>query len=168
MDFRVLGSTVAETMGACMKTFGSVEELLDFAIEKEAEAATFYANLARRMESTGMQAVFEQFSTEEFKHKQKLEDVKAGKRFLRVSEKVADLRIAESLMEVPLSAEMNYQEALIVAMKREKVAFKLYEDLAAIAPDEATRSVLLDLAQEEARHKLGIELEYDRRILTDN
>ena len=151
-----------------MNSFKSVEELLDFAIEKEAEAAMFYSELAEKMRSTGMQSVFSQFSTEELKHKRKLEEVKAGKHFVGADEKVADLKIADYLADVPVKEDMSYQDALILAMKREKAAFKLYNDLAAIAPDEETRQVLLVLAQEEAKHKLGIETEYDRRILTDN
>jgi rubrerythrin len=53
-------------------------------------------------------------------------------------------------------------------MKREKTAFKLYSDLAAIIQDANLRKVFLSLAQEEAKHKLRFELEYDEHILTDN
>ena len=57
--------------------------------------------------------------------------------------------------------QMTYQDALTVAMKKEKAAFKLYSDLAATAPDEKTKTLFLALAQEEARHKLRFEIEYD-------
>lgn len=63
---------------------------------------------------------------------------------------------------------MTYQEALILAMKKEKAAFKLYHTLAAKAPNEDIKSIFLALAQEEAKHKLRFEIEYDEFVLTEN
>ena len=62
---------------------------------------------------------------------------------------------------------MSFQDALVLAMKREKKAFKLYHDLSEIAPNDL-KDTFLALAQEEAKHKLRIELEYDNVILTEN
>ena len=62
---------------------------------------------------------------------------------------------------------MTYIDALIVAMKKEKAAFKLYIDLAAATQDEKIKIVFLELAQEEAKHKLRFEIEYDDSM-TDN
>ena len=55
-----------------------------------------------------------------------------------------------------------------MAMKAEKAAFKLYNDLAEATDDENLRSVFLSLAQEEAKHKLRFEIEYDDRVFQDN
>ena len=59
---------------------------------------------------------------------------------------------------------MDYQQALIVAMKQEKAAYKLYSDLAAKVTFEGLRNTFLMLAQEEAKHKLHFEVEYDELI----
>ena len=56
---------------------------------------------------------------------------------------------------------MNYQDALIVAMKSEKAAFKLYSDLAKAVDDAAVKDLFLGLAQEEAKHKIHFEIEYN-------
>ena len=64
--------------------------------------------------------------------------------------------------------DLDYQQALIVAMKKEKAAFKLYSDLAASTDDENLRTILLGLAQEEAKHKLRFEIEYDEQFLSEN
>jgi len=53
-------------------------------------------------------------------------------------------------------------------MKEEKSAFKLYSDLAARTDDVSTREIFLSLAQEEAKHKLRFEIEYDDNILREN
>ncbi|MFH1999426.1 MAG: ferritin family protein, partial [Planctomycetota bacterium] len=66
------------------------------------------------------------------------------------------------------NSEMDYQSALIVAMKKEKSAFRLYNDLATQTQDAGIKSALLALAQEEAKHKLRIELEYDNQVYREN
>ena len=63
---------------------------------------------------------------------------------------------------------MDYQQALVVAMQKEKMAFKMYSDLAETVDDENVKNVFLSLAQEEAKHKLRFEVEYDEHVLTDN
>jgi rubrerythrin len=149
-----------------MKVFASVDEILDFAIEKEEEAAQLYTRLGRQTEKSWMRRVFEEFANEEWGHKAKLEAVKQGKLLLPVAERVMDLKIADYMMDVGASPDLDYQDALIFAMKEEKAAFKLYTDLAAATDDKGLRATLLALAQEEAKHKLRFEIEYDDHILS--
>ena len=52
-----------------MEEFGSIEEILDFAIEGETEASRFYTDLAGQMENPVMRKVFESFAKEELGHK---------------------------------------------------------------------------------------------------
>jgi rubrerythrin len=63
---------------------------------------------------------------------------------------------------------MTYEEALVVAMKKEKAAFKLYTKLAEKAPTEDLKDVFLSLAAEESKHKLRFEVEYDDYVLREN
>jgi len=151
-----------------MKTFNSVNELLDFAIGEEEKAAQFYTDLASKTNRSGTQDLFHQFSREEMGHKARLLEIKNGKQFDHAAGKILDLKLAEYLVDVPASPQLNYQEALILAMKREKAAFRMYSDLAASVSDPKLRDTLLGLAQEEAKHKLRFEVEYDDEILTEN
>lgn len=146
----------------------TVNEILDFAIEKEQEAANFYNGLADKMTREQMKNVFKGFAREEMGHKAKLEAVKDGQQLLSAQQKITDLKIGDHLVEVELSAELDYQQALIVAMKAEKAAYKLYSDLAAATDNTGLQELLLSLAQEEAKHKLRFEVEYDDAILTEN
>jgi rubrerythrin len=148
--------------------FDSVDAVLDFAIENEQGAADFYTELASKMEKPHMREVFEGFAAEEKGHKAKLESVKAGKRTKLSKAKVLDLKMAEYLVEEKPSASMDFQSALILAMKQEKAAFRLYSDLAASANDAEMRDLFLGLAQEEAKHKLRFEVEYDDGFLKEN
>lgn len=145
----------------------SIERILEFAIDREQEAADFYASLAARATSAEMRKVFEQFAGEERGHKRKLEGVKAGKSLPVAAKPVMDLRISDYVVAAEPGPDITYQDALILAMKKEKAAFRLYNDLANLVDDDSVRGLLLGLAQEEAKHKLRFEVEYDERFLKD-
>lgn len=146
----------------------SVEAILDFAIQKEQEAFEFYTDLASRAPTAWMRQAFEQFAGEERGHKAKLQNVRAGGQLLPAARKVQDLKVADYLIDVEPAPDLDYQQALIVAMKAEKAAFRLYTDLAAATDDAGLRDLLEALAQEEARHKLRFEVEYDEVFLKEN
>jgi rubrerythrin len=144
-----------------MERFGSVEAVLDFAINEEEQAAQFYRELSGRMEKPWMQRVFEEFALEEEGHKALLLEVKQGRKLVPAEAKVQDLKISDYVVDAAPKPDMDYQEALILAMKKEKAAFKIYNDLAASTENEDLRQSFLTLAQEEAKHKLRFEIEYD-------
>jgi rubrerythrin len=150
-----------------MEHFESIEEVLDFAIEREIESQAFYMKLAERMENPAMQKVFENFAKEEFGHKLKLEAIKRGE-ILTVPEKIQSLDIADYVVDVEPKPDMDYCDALVLAMKKEKAAYRLYLDLAAVGEDEELTDMFLSLAQEEARHKLRFEIEYDDVVLKED
>jgi rubrerythrin len=152
-----------------MKKFNSVEEILDFAIAREEEANEFYTELAKRMERPEMRKIFEDFAKEERGHKAKLEAVKKGEFTISSDEEdVPSLNIADYVVGVEPKPDMSYAEALIVAMKKEKAAYRLYLDLAAISEAEELTDMFLSLANEEAKHKLRFEIEYDDVVLKED
>jgi rubrerythrin len=154
-----------------MQEFRSVNDILDFAISEEEAAAKFYTALAAKMTRDWMQKIFEGFADEEKGHKEKLLSVKTGNVALLTDEAVTDLKIGDYLIEVEpevQGSEMDYQQALIMAMKKEKAAFKLYTDLAEQTEQQEYCHLFRALAQEEAKHKLRFEIEYDEQFLTEN
>ena len=152
-----------------MDALDNVEKILVYAIEREIESAQFYTNLAARTENPTMQQVFRDFAREEGGHKAKLIAIKEGKLMPSFAPgKVKDLKIADYVVDVVPSPDMSYQQALILAMKKEKASFMLYSDLAESTDNEQLRGTFLILAQEEARHKLRFEIEYDENVLTEN
>ena len=141
--------------------FDSVDEILEFAIQQEEKAVEFYTELAGKMQYKHMKDALLGFAEEEERHKARLLQVREGKQMLGAEQRVLDLKIGDHLEEVELSDELDYQQALIVAMKAEKAAFRLYSDLASATDDPALKTTLLGLAEEEAKHKLRFEIEYD-------
>lgn len=144
--------------------FESFDQVLDYAIEREEEAAELYNYLAGKMERPHMKAVFLDFALEEEQHKKKLIGIKEGKLAAPAVEKIIDLKIGDYLIDIKLGDDLNYQQALVIVMRSEKNAFKLYLDLADKVDDDDLRNTFNMLAQEEARHKLRFEIEYDDLI----
>jgi rubrerythrin len=145
----------------------SIDEILDYAIAREQEAVDFYTGLAGRGKDW-MRDLLMGFAQEEARHKAKLMAVKDGQKLLSSESRIADLKIADYLVDVEPTDDINLQDALILAMKREKAAFRLYTDLAARVDDAELRDLFLGLAQEEAKHKLYFETQYDDQMLRHN
>jgi len=153
-----------------MKNFNTVEEILDFAISEEIGAYKFYTDLAAKVDKVWVKKILEDFAKEELGHRAKLEAVKRGHTFVPSEKAVMDLKIGDYLVDVDPNQYkvLDYQQALIIAMKKEKSAFKLYSDLSTKTDNEDLQELFKALAQEEAKHKLRFELEYDDIILNEN
>ena len=143
----------------------TVERILDYAIANEEKAAALYTKLADAVDRPGMREAFLHFAKEEEGHKARLLKVKDGEIAAVSIEKVADLGITEQLVEAEPTTNMTYQETLLFAMKAEKAAFLLYTRLAEATTEPNLERVFRSLAQEEAKHKLRFEIEYDDHVL---
>ncbi len=139
----------------------SFNDAIEFAITEEEAAADFYTGMASRMQKPSMRQVFDEFAREELRHKARLLAIRESGHFEPGKQAVQDLKISDYVANVTPGEDMSYEEALVYAMKREKAAFRLYQDLSRLAQDEDIKSVFATLAQEEARHKLYFEVEYD-------
>lgn len=146
----------------------TINQILDFAIANEQNAVDLYTDLARRASSASVKEAFLMFAEEERGHKVKLQQVLSGNLMLNSSEKVLDLKISDYTVDVQLGENPEYGEVLLFAMKQEKAAFRLYKDLARRTEDPSIKDLLLGLAQEEAKHKLHFEIEYDEHVLIEN
>jgi len=151
-----------------MKEFKSIDDILDFAINNEQNAVDFYTQLANESTNEEMIKVFTQFAKEEMGHKAFLTKIKTEGTFTVKNEKVLDLKMSDYLVDVKPKPNMPYEDALILAMKREKNAFKLYMDLSEVAPNDSLKKIFSSLAIEESKHKLRFELEYDEYVLREN
>lgn len=143
----------------------TIDQILDYAISNEEKAAALYHDLAGNVERPGMREAFLHFAKEEEGHKARLLKIKEGEIPAVAAEKIANLGITEILEEPETAPNMTYQEALVFAMKAEKAAFTLYTKLSEMTSDAGLQRVFKGLAQEEAKHKLRFEIEYDDHVL---
>ena len=148
--------------------FNNIDEILDFAIKSEEGAHAFYKGWAKKMEKTHIRGFFEELAAEELKHKEFILGLKEGKTLQPPVAQVTDLKISDYLLDVDASTALDFQDALTVAMHREKEAFKMYNKIANMTDDQNIKNTFLTLAQEEAKHKLRLETIYDEEILKEN
>jgi rubrerythrin len=148
--------------------FKNVDEVLAYAIKGEVEAHAFYAFWSKKLTDKALQKVFEELAGEELKHKEFLLGIKKGQSLKPSDKEIVDLKISDYTVDVKASTDMNYQDALALAMQKEKEAFKMYSGLALMSINEDMKSTFKALAQEEAKHKLRLEIMYDEEILKEN
>jgi len=146
--------------------FKSIDEILDFAIGKEKEAVTFYNDLSKKESISSLSKTFKELAQEEAKHVKLLTNISKNQGVIDKYEltKVPDLKISDYLVEKEYSDGMLMQDILILAMKREEMAVKLYTNLAMGSADEEVVKLFKLLAQEEAKHKLTFETLYDEDL----
>ena len=139
----------------------SVDELLDVAIMQEIRAQGLYMKMALMVENSWMRNVLECFAKEEYRHKQKLEAVKANKISLEQIDKDV-LEIGDTLKDAELHANMDYPELLAYAIKKEESSYQLYSSIAKAFSEPELRDTFLKLAQQEASHMQRLKFEYDQ------
>jgi len=140
------------------------QEVLTFAIRKEADAATLYETYANKVSNPGIKKMFEELNKEELGHKKILEGVTEQKVDEYKLTAVPDLKISEYSQEQEFRPEMNFQEALLLAIKREENSLNLYNNLIKSTDSPQLQKLFQTLAQEEAKHKLRLETEYDEHV----
>ncbi len=151
-----------------MDKFSNINQILDFAIQQEQNAVDFYTSLSVHAANHEMKSVFAQFAREEMGHKAKLMQVKETGILEAHPGTVADLKVSDFVVFDEATPDMSYEQALVLAMKREKGAFKLYNRLAERSGTSEMRKLFLSLAIEESKHKLRFEIEYDEYVLREN
>ncbi|MCK7513396.1 MAG: ferritin family protein [Desulfobacterales bacterium] len=145
--------------------FDSLEAIVDFAMEREKEAAQFYSDLAKEEIFSGSKDMFLEFAREEAKHQKLLHDFKT-KGFTQSMKDyklkwIKDIKRSDYVVTLEYRKGMAYNEILMLAMKREEKALKLYNDFLKQADSPEAQKVFKMLCQEEAKHKLSLETMYD-------
>ena len=103
-----------------MKIFRTFEEIIYYAIDKEMNEIEFYSDLAERMDRKNVRQLFRNIALEKTARMLRLEKMKDLKMDFDVDE-IQDMKIAGSLEDVDYTkSDLSYQEALIVAMKKER------------------------------------------------
>lgn len=142
--------------------------IIDFAVEREKEAVEFYKGLQSKAKFTEMIEMLKELETMEQGHINMLEQIRSkGIEKIEVQE-VQDLHIGDYMVAAEPSEDMDYQDILIIAMKREEKSKELYTDLAKRFAGSEVEKVLLKIAAEETDHKLKFERLYDENVLKEN
>lgn len=143
------------------------EDIIAFAVAREEEAAAGYADMMAAAETPGLKELFRELRDEEGDHKRLLEGLDPVGAGSLEPAAVEDLGITDSLKAEPSHPDMSFQDALIFAARKEEQAARLYAGLAEGTGRAEDRKLFEFLAGREKLHKLKIETEYDKRVLTE-
>lgn len=145
-----------------------IEGILYYAISRELESNVFYNLLSQYTDDPQLQAICSDLAGEELEHKARLEleIIKlgrvAGSFSLNRPNGKALSKPLDYMLEMAKVMRMSLSEVILLAIEKEKAAFRFYIESLSKVQDEQCRDVLMALAEEEARHKVRFELEYDR------
>ena len=142
-----------------------LNDIIEFAIQREQEAAEYYRDLAGKMQSDLTREVFLGFAREEEAHEEKLrllqrKDI-AGAETLKIDRS----RMKDLMRDLDADEVDSYKAALAIALAREESAYQLYDELARLTAAETELSgVFRALALEEMSHKRFLEGEYAKHV----
>jgi rubrerythrin len=80
-------------------------------------------------------------------------------------QQVENLKISDYLMDVTFSDKITYQDALLLAMKKEEKALAFYSGWKNKCMSEKASKLFQMLENEEEKHKRKLEKLYDEEIL---
>jgi rubrerythrin len=116
--------------------FENLGAIVDFAIEKESEAAEFYTDLSKEETFSGSARMFEEFSQEERKHQKMLEDFKTQGVAASIEDYqfkwITDIKRSDYVVDFEYQKGMAYNEILMIAIKREEKALNLYNQTSSL------------------------------------
>ena len=144
------------------------KEVVTFAIRKEAEAENLYTTYSQKVKDPGAKAMFGELAKEEHRHREILQGVEKKDVTEYKLERIPDLKISDFIDDQKFSPDMDFASALRLAIKREEHAFKMYNHMAEGTDDQEIKKLFSVLAQEESKHKLRLESQYDENVLWED
>jgi len=144
----------------------SVSDVVEFAIEKEEKAMEFYSKCAERAKNPGIKEFFKEMVAEEQSHRDMLRNLDSLNLDKVELKEVENLKISDYLVDVSFMENISYQEALIIAMKKEEKALEFYSGWKNKCMNEKASKLFQVLENEEEKHKRKLEKLYDEEILT--
>ena len=143
----------------------SFQEIIDFAIKREEEAYKAYGRMMEIAETPGLRKLLSELQAEEKEHKRLLQNISKEKIGSLEIKEVEDMKISDPLQEEKPSENMNFQDLLILAAKKEQKAIDLYTSLGKKTETEELKKLFDFLVQQEKSHKLRLEDEYEKHVL---
>ena len=137
-------------------------EIFEFAIAREVDANRFYLTLAQRIDNPETRKVFEDLAKEELEHKAKLElELMKTGRVVSTNRESAEIDTGQVWQNSGPTLDMDYKDMLLLGIEKEEASFRTYVTLIGTVHEQGSREVLLAIVEEEVKHKLRFELEYD-------
>lgn len=131
--------------------------ILDLAISKELAAVKFYHKLMQQATSFEQMEVIRSIELMERKHAETLQQLKNSPSFEQLNLPPLDAQQLTQLGEPENQLPSSFEALLLLAIKREDLAYQLYTQLAHSTQTAPARHLFEKLAQEELKHKKYFE-----------
>jgi rubrerythrin len=148
--------------------FGSLEEILDFAIARERRAQEIYTTYARATDRKSFARLLATMAEMEKEHERRLSELKAQSAEKAVLDAAERFTVEEPFKEMAFSPEMEYGDFLVLIIQKESEAERLYLRLEGRAASAEARQLFRHLAGEEKKHRDWAQEAYDRDVRPDN
>ena len=148
-----------------MKTLNSKDDALHFAMRNAQECANLFSRLASSARNTRLKRTFSNYAREEFAQVVSLSRLRQTSHEEVPEELFTGIEINGQLNGYHAEDELKYNEILEVAMRKIRLALKLYLEMASRSSDNDLRDVFKSMAVKENTHKLGVEAEYNDSLL---
>lgn len=130
-------------------------EVFEFAIQREKQAYSLYMAMANRSENPVSQKLFEDLAAEELE----LEIMKLGITVDTTNPLPPEVTDSAETEDSVLA--MDYQKVIELCIGKEDSAFRLYASMLSNMQSQDTRETIMQLMQQETKHKLRFETELE-------
>jgi rubrerythrin len=143
---------------------------IEFAIKQEENAAAIYQHLVNISSNDATKKLFEELRDIEIEHKEKLLKLDHSKiEEVFTTDKQVDLKLTDYLVEPDQSGDLDFQDVLILAAKREQKSYEMYLKFSELVVEgDELHNFFISMANEELSHKVDIEKMYDERANMEN
>ncbi len=149
-------------------TMEKFNDILNYAIDRENEAAEFYRYMQDIVKFENQKELLKEYELMEESHARALKTISESSIEAISISQVENLKISDYVVEKQPSADMTYQDIIIIAMKREEAANRLYSQMAKSISEPKIKKLFEKLAEEELKHKLHFEKIYDEEFFGEN
>lgn len=143
----------------------SVQDAISFAIAQEKKSRDFYLQCRDRAKNPGVRTFFGEMADAEAAHLKLLNEIEESDATRFVPPDIDDYHLSEFLVDVEFNPDITYQEALVMAMKKEEKVHAFYEFWRVRCGCKRISALFGHLAAEALGHKRKIEAIYDSEIL---
>ena len=133
------------------------KDILKLAVKNEIEAYEFYRDAACKIKNSTLKSTFDELAEEEKKHRLLLEGYLANDGQKMTFKANADYKVAETVETRTLSADMEFKDAIAIAMKKEQEAMDMYRQFADASESNEQKKTFAELATMEQGHKVRLE-----------
>ena len=138
-------------------------EVLELAISREIDARNFYLALAERLDNPRLSKMLKELAQEEVEHRAKLEmELMKNGIVVNTAPRDGSFQSSDYVVSNDAQINLNLKDLLEICIQKEDASFRFYIDMLPQAQDKNTKETLLAIIEDEIRHKLRFQSEYDK------